>query len=453
MKLIVILALFAAPLVTTAAPLTLPTAPVARSVSGQFIVYDARYQARGLSPAGLAVNTNLLELDPALLVVSCERVKQELGRVLAVTTPWRGKIQILIQPARSADDLVTIVSERFRDGWSYRINFPHYVERTRFIRALVQTLLLELANRNAGEKSAEIPVWLVEGLTQQLLGSRESKYLLPPPRAVVGGVTTAPLMIETRDRDPLAAARRILRRQSPLTIAELSWPTDAQLTDGIGAAYRGSAQLFVAELLRLKDGPANLRAMLDELPGCYNWQTAFLRAFHGQFNGPLALEKWWSLQVVHFTGREPTQLWTAAESWQKLDRIIRTPVAVRRAASELPAHAEVTLQAIIREWSMARQELALREKLRDLELLQPRIAPEFAELVDNYRQALATYLKRRSQAKVNLFSPRQARPDLQKLVNDVIAELDALDTRRETLRPAITPVTARATVRQPAADQ
>ena len=451
MNLIFALALLATPLGAAPGALTLPTAPVARSVSGQFVVYDARPPSA--PPSRLTANTNLLEIEPALLVVSAERIKQALVKELDVTTPWRGRIQILLRPARGADDRVTILSERFRDGWNYRVDLPHQVERTRFIRALVQSLLLELANRNAGEKSAEIPVWLVEGLTQQLLGSREGEFLLPPPRSAIGGVTTTPLVLETRNRDPLAAARRILRNQSPLTVAELSWPTDAQLTDGIGAAYQASAQLFVAELLGLKDGPACVRAMLHELPGCYNWQTAFQRAFRAQFSGPLALEKWWSLQVVHFTRREPSQLWTVEESGQKLDRILHTSVAVRRTASELPARAEVTLQAILREWSMARQKAALRERLRDLELLQPRVAPEFAELVDNYRRVLTAYLKRRDLAEVNLPAPRQARLKVEQVVKDAVAQLDALDQRREALRPAVSSVTARAAVPTPAADE
>jgi hypothetical protein len=193
--------------------------------------------------------------------------------------------------------------------------------------------------------------------------------------------------------------------------------------------------------------------MLNELPGCYNWQTAFQRAFRNQFSSPLALEKWWSLQVVHFTGRGPSQLWTVEESGQKLDRILRTSVAVRRTASELPARAEVTLQAIIREWITARQKPALREKLRDLELLQPRVAPEFAELVDNYRRVLSAYLKRRELAEVNLPAPRQARLKVEQVVKDAVAQLDALDQRREALRPAASPVTARAAVPPPAANE
>ena len=48
------------------------------------------------------------------------------------------------------------------------------------IRAIVQTLLLEVANRQARERSAEIPLWLAEGLTQHLLAAAEADLVLEP---------------------------------------------------------------------------------------------------------------------------------------------------------------------------------------------------------------------------------------------------------------------------------
>ena len=78
-----------------------------------------------------------------------------------------------------------------------------------------------------------------------------------------------------QDLDPLAGARRVLRNNPALTFEQLSWPTDAQLSGADGGVYRASAQLFVSSLLGLKNGAAHLRAMLENLPQFYNWQTAF----------------------------------------------------------------------------------------------------------------------------------------------------------------------------------
>jgi len=46
-------------------------------------------------------------------------------------------------------------------------------------------------------------------------------------------------------------------------------------------------QLFVNDLLELKGGRRNLRAMLETLPAFYNWQTAFQSAFRENFPRPL----------------------------------------------------------------------------------------------------------------------------------------------------------------------
>src|SRR5205807_476009 len=79
-------------------------------------------------------------------------------------------------------------------------------------------------------------------------------------------------------------------------------------------------------------------------------QFAFLRAFQAHFQRPLDVEKWWTLQVLHFTGRDLTQTWPADESWKKFDEIIRSTVQIRVGTNELPLRAEISLQAIIREW-------------------------------------------------------------------------------------------------------
>ena len=192
--------------------------------------------------------------------------------------------------------------------------------------------------------------------------------------------------------DPLAAARRVLDNSRALTFEELSWPTDAQLNGNDSGAYRASAQVFVNSLLDLKDGPADLRAMLESLPQFLNWQLAFQPAFRAEFPRPLDVEKWWALQMVNFAAHDPGPGWTPAVSREKLDEILRVPVEMRTASNSLPAHAEISLQAVIRNLDAARQTEILRTKLRDLGIAQFRVSPQFAALTDGYRRALAGYL-------------------------------------------------------------
>ncbi len=436
MKFVVVIVLLVAASQTMPAQTGLPANRPVRSVTGQFLVSDARpATGPGATPGPARTNQNLLALESSFLAVTCERLKQALYADLGVTTQSRGIIYITIRPARGPDHDIAHTTERFGNNWIYRLDLPPQMERPRLVRMLVQVLLQEMANRTATDHVAEIPAWLTEGFTQQLLNSREVEIILAPPNQSFGALMLGPTVIQARQRDPLEVARRVLRNQPPLSLAELSWPGTDQIDSAAGEAFRCSAQLFVTELLGLKQGREYLRAMINELAGCYNWQTAFLRAFSPHFANQLAVEKWWTLQVVHFVGRDPMHLWTVTESWQKLADLLRASVAVRRTSGEMPAHADVTLQTVIREWEPLRQTATIRGKINELEMAQMRVGPEFITLVDEYRRVLTTYLERRERAastfaKLWLFTPGVA-----KVVRETVQQLDELDQRRAALRP------------------
>ena len=135
------------------------------------MAYAARSAQLPPALSSLATNQDFVELEPTLATVSCERIKQMLLRELNVTAPWRGNIYLVLYPAMAAGNPVTITSGRFKNGWQYRVDLPSVVERPRYVRAIVQVLLLELANRTTQERGAEIPLWLIEGFSQLLLAS------------------------------------------------------------------------------------------------------------------------------------------------------------------------------------------------------------------------------------------------------------------------------------------
>jgi hypothetical protein len=404
----------------------------ARSVSGQFIVYSARQN----SPAqDFSNDARLLKLEPSLVTISCERIKQALASELGPSGQWRGKLHVSLRPAQSADDEITLISQRFNDGWGYRLEVPNPVESTRFVRSVVQALLLEQANRQAAERSAEIPVWLAEGLARQVLATHELEVILPPPRWTVNRLTISPTVVNARRADPLAAARRDLREHPPLTLEDLSWPKDEQLAGAAGGIYRSSAQLFVSELLRFPDGRACLRSMLEELPKFYNWQMAFLRGFKPHFQRLLDVEKWWALQVEYFTGRDAGGLWSPEESWAKLDGILRVPVQVRREKKDLPAAAEVPLTTVIREWDSAQQTPTLHTKLGELDGARLRVATGLLPLVDEYRRTLAEYLTKRGQAGLVLPGSKITSPGVKSVVRETLRQFDVLESQRQELKP------------------
>jgi len=216
-----------------------------------------------------------------------------------------------------------------------------------------------------------------------------------------------------------------------LTFEQLSWPDDAQLSGDDGGVYRASAQLFASSLLELNDGAKSLRAMLQTLSLYYNWQTAFYAAFAGDFPQPVDLEKWWALQTVSFAARDAGPLWTPAVSRDKLDEILGVPVEMRSAPTNLPAHAAISLQAVIRNFDFDRQRIVLQTKLRDLQLAQWRMAPQFVALTDAYHRALASYLGGRN----------GGAPSKQNAA-ETVQKLDALDAQRRATATAAQPDTA-----------
>lgn len=404
------------------------------SASGQFTILDHR----GGPPPALPASSRekgFFDLEPTLLAVSCERIKGALNAELGASIQWRGRIQITISPVRNSGDDYATVADRFRDGWRYQVNLPQRVEQTMYVRTIVQALLLELANRQATGRSAEVPFWLVEGLTQKILISRQKELILAPPGHSVGGIKIDPTMFERSDNDWLENARRVLLNRPPLTLEELSWPRAEEFSGPSGEAFRCGAQLFVTELLRLQNGRECLRETVTGLAGCYNWQTAFLKAFQAQFPNQLALEKWWALQLTYFVGRNPQQLWTSEESFRKLDEVLRAAVAIRHAPGEMPARADVTLQAIIREWDTLRQLTTFRSKLRELDMTRLRVSPEYTALTDDYLRVVKQYVHQRESTSAFSSSLAAMSGGQRKAALETIRALDALDVIRQESRP------------------
>ncbi len=416
------------------------------SRSGQFTVFAPSVVVHN-HPPDPRTGANLIFLEPRLLVVSCERIKESLWRTLGTAAPWRGKIDLNLHPARSANDPITLVADRMPGGWRYQVDLPDLLEQGCFVRTMVDVLLLEMANRNAGSRSAEIPAWLAEGLSQELLASDGIEIILAPPSGNENGLSISRqvvhltdaqtgLGVNTRKLNPLTDAQKTLRARPPLTFEQLSWPTAEQLSGEAGGVYRSSAQLFVNQLLQLPDGPACFRALLAELPRRYNWQFAFLAGFQPHFQRLLDVEKWWALQLVQFSGRDLMQTWTLEESWKKLNDIVRSPIEVRVRQQELPLRTEVSLQMIIREWDTVRQAQTLQRKLQELNLLRSRVAHDLALLVDEYRQVLGTYLQKRGTSGRFLPFGKAAGPISDRLAQETIKQLDALDAKRTALRPS-----------------
>jgi hypothetical protein len=323
-----------------------------------------------------------------------------------------------------------VAAKVFTDGWQYRLEVPRQIEKLKLVRGVIQVLLMEIANRNAGLRSAEIPLWLSEGLSQHLLNSTEADLVLSGPQWTVNRVNVNWLARQAIRRDPLKDARERLRTHAALSFTRLGDPLPEQLPEETWKTYQASAQLFFSQLLPLNGGRAALVQMLYLLPHHLNWQTAFLAAFRKQFSRLLDVEKWWAVVLVHFTGQDPMNAWSKEIAVQKLDDALRPPVLVSGNRRDLPRRARMSLQQIIDEWDYLRQRILLKQAAAQLLLMRMKTPPEMVALVDEYRNTIESYLAKRDQAGVarSLHGLPATRAD--GLVRDVVRKLNDLDQAR-----------------------
>jgi hypothetical protein len=404
------------------------------SISGQFLISRVGGNTVRWPNVNLLTETNLLRLRPGVLAVDAEHFKHALWHQLnfPLNFGWSGKIEIALYPAQSADDQVTIASVPFLDHWNYRVNLPNRISTIRFARAISGVLLLELANRQIPrfDRSAEIPAWLVDGMAQQVLGAASESVLFSAPLAEDERPPIAGGSRKERGVDSLAATRHLVQGGQPLTFDQLSWPTYEQMSGADGGAYYASAQLFVAELLALKNGPGQMRSLLATLPGCLNWQTAFFQAYAAEFKRPLDVEKWWALRTIIFAQRDPGPRWTVTTSVARLQDLLLVPVDFRGDSNALPTLAAIPLQNALEKLGPDEREQVIRTKMRDIALAEIRMAPPFGQLAEAYRMALADFLGDLRKTQTTGANKHGALPSVGASVRETIGRLNFLDARR-----------------------
>ena len=241
-------------LASLALPVALAADPVVvTSRSKQFVV---RGQRQSLRPMAGVRNIRMVRVDPALLAVTCERVKDALQSELGWGERWRGQIFIDVHPLRTDNEPVTVTSSLSPEGWSYHVQMPDEIDPPRLVRMLVGVLLIEFANRgSSGPRSAELPPWLAEGL---------SAHLRAGPLA---GLVLEPESVTFRRReaaDTLSTVRASLQASTPLSVDQLNWPEAEQFEGAAAMLYENCAHLFVRELLRRTVTDKLFSAILDD---------------------------------------------------------------------------------------------------------------------------------------------------------------------------------------------
>ncbi len=107
--------------------------------------------------------------------------------------------------ARSLNETILVMPTVYDREWGYHIAMPDVLERQRVVSAVVEVLLLEMANRDSG-RSAEIPIWLAQGLTQELMLASDVELVLEQPQLSKSSANVfeikSPLDVDWRRADP-----------------------------------------------------------------------------------------------------------------------------------------------------------------------------------------------------------------------------------------------------------
>lgn len=405
------------------------------SLTQQFIVFGALPGTAFGAPALGLIETNHVQLEPSVLVLTCERLKFELLKELNMSDGWTGQIHITVRGDMPPAEVVVVESQWFSNGWRYRMVLPGQMERPRLVRALIRALLLELANRhNRSQRLAEIPLWLEAGLAAHLLA--------------VHGDT---LVAENRTRrsidqglvaDVFRDAHRRLQGHELTSFSDLTLAQPGQFTEEQWEVFRCISQLLVSELLLLPEGRAGLRELLRLLPSYLNPQLAFLRAFEPQFPSLLEVEKWWSAAWLNFTVRDRHLRLSFDAALRQLEEILTTPIAVRMGTNAVPGRKELPLRELIANTEYLRHQPAVAQATLQLQLLQVSAPAELARLIGDYRQSLLNYLKRRTEYSASSTSKSA---DAKMAVKDALQKLDLLDVIRadfQSVSPAAAPAPA-----------
>ena len=246
--------------------------PNATSASGQFIAYAADAGA------------------PVLLCNFAERIKQSLLHRLDIPDRWRDSIVLVVRENSTGAALrIFQIGPVVKYEISCRLPADEPVLRA----AVIEALCLEIANRDrpAGSTpwtSAQVPLWLVQGLAGML--PVENEWLLSVARRLATAVHPP-------------EARAVLRQ------AEL--PADEMER----SLFRARAWVLTDGLLRLPAGGQKLQRLLSELrqPG-----DTFAKVYRTDFANAAALEKWWRAAQARWAATLVPQDLTAAETAQRL---------------------------------------------------------------------------------------------------------------------------------------
>ena len=379
----------------------------------------------------------IIILSPELLTVSAERIKEGLLQQLGDNDRWRGKIRFHFAKGKSNPNLFQVNSNKYSNGWQYHVKLSPKIKREVWLRGCVAVCLLEMANRMAGDRSAEVPIWLIDGIATEL---QESALVDLSPnyanQVQIGGVNPGLGQITPTQRrfDPLVATRRYLGSNVPVSVAELFVPTSAHISGEKRELFRRSSHFFFRQLAALPAGKASLLHFLGSVSGYLNWQQAFFPSFEERFTTMLELEKWWSVALTDLTQLTPVSSWSIPDSLAYLDRIIHPAALVGKNRNELAQRKTFSLQEMVTQWDYADQRTTLEQTMNRLRVLSIYCHPKLRQVVAGYSAALSNYVQQRQQVGFEPDRRGQGRLRASRVIDKATKEFNRLDRQKEALR-------------------
>ena len=352
-----------------------PSSVPTRSRSGQFLVVGESsikeepsrnailvpggpQRTVSLTPLRPMDSQGVASLTPALLSVSCERIKGELLRILRIEDHFNGSIVVRILPEISRLPPAKIFATQYADGWRYTLEFQERIHWTLLVRTTVEVLLLEMANRGNPNQLNPIPLWLSEGITTLLIGE-SSRELVPQ--------MNREFKDPSRSMDPLVAIAAKTSGRSPMGFDVMAFPPDS-LTSNTNQfqLFQGSSALLVHHLRLLGRGGVSLGSLVLSFNQTLNWQTAFLKTYQAEFQSLLEVEKWWAVQATAFYVQNASRVISTETIDRFLRSILQENVEVARSTNSPVGRRLLRLSETLEQWPFAAQLPVLERKMTQL---------------------------------------------------------------------------------------
>ena len=250
-----------------------------------------------------------------LSVVSfVETAKHDVLEILGLHDHWQYPIVVNLQPPVSTDTtrpLRQVSLVQTEGGWRVQVDVvleKDELKQVRFPELMIRAILLELAYRShppvVGASYAELPSWLVEGLSQAM------------QMRATGSSPNAALFRQLIENGRLPALGDFLK-------------SNVDAMDATSLAIYGSCSLSLLDMLKeLPGGQAALARMVTGLGDAAPADpvTQLLACFPALGGSETALEKWWTLGVARSSTLDRHLALSVAETDARLAPLLTLPV-------------------------------------------------------------------------------------------------------------------------------